>query len=128
MYQELTIVGNLGADPEMRYTQDGKPVTGFSVAVNRTWKNAQGQKQDETTWFRVSAWDKLAEICAQYLHKGSQVLVVGEVKGRAYKNNQGEPAMSLEVRANTVRFIGPKVAPSGDALEAAVQATEDIPF
>ena len=80
MYQQMTIVGNLGSDPEMRYTATGVPVTSFSVAVSRSWTNQQGERQEKTTWFRVSAWEKLAELCSQYLTKGRQVLVVGEIE------------------------------------------------
>ena len=80
MYQQMTIVGNLGSDPEMRYTASGVPVTSFNVAVNRSWTNQEGQRQDKTTWFRVTAWRKLAETASQYLSKGRQVLIVGEIE------------------------------------------------
>ena len=77
MYQNLTLVGRLGRDPEMRYTPDGTPVCTFSVAVNRRWKSQEGQQVEETTWFRVSAWRKLAELCNEYLSKGRLVMVIG---------------------------------------------------
>jgi len=70
MYHKIIIVGNLGRDPEMRYTPDGTPVTHFSVATNRRWTDQEGQQHDETTWWRVTAWGRQAEVCNQYLQKG----------------------------------------------------------
>ena len=80
MYQKVTIVGNLGTDPEMRYTPSGQAVTNFSVATNRRWTNNEGQMQEETVWFRVSVWGKQAESCNQYLSKGRQVFVEGRLR------------------------------------------------
>ncbi len=71
---------NLGADPEMRYTQDGTPVTSFRIATNRHWSSQDGTMQEKTVWFSVSAWRRLAETCDQYLTKGQRVLVVGEME------------------------------------------------
>ena len=79
MYQKVTIIGNLGRDPEMRYTPSGQAVTSFNVATNRTYTGSDGQKVKETTWFRVSAWGKQAEICNNYLHKGSKVFIEGRL-------------------------------------------------
>lgn len=111
MYQNLTLVGNLGGDPEMRYTPSGLPVATFSLAVSRSWVT-DGQKQEKTVWFRVTCWRKLAETVSQYLTKGKQVLVVGEIEeARAYTDKQGNTRASLEVTAQTVRFIGQR----GDA-------------
>jgi single-strand DNA-binding protein len=106
MFQQLILVGNLGSDPELRYTADGTPVANFSVAVNRTWTKEDGSHGDETTWFRVTAWRKLAEIASQYLKKGRQVLVVGRVSGRGYVGTDGTPRASLEVNADTIKFLG----------------------
>jgi single-strand DNA-binding protein len=102
MYQKLTIVGNLGKDPEMKYTTDGKAVTTFSVAASN--------RKDETTWFRVSTWEKLAETCNQYLHKGSKVLVEGALKPEinVYQRKDGSYAASYDVTADTVRFLSGK--------------------
>ncbi|MCG2767411.1 MAG: single-stranded DNA-binding protein [Anaerolineae bacterium] len=131
MYEKVIIVGNLGRDPEMRYTPSGKAVTNLNVATNRRWTNAEGQTQDETTWFRVAVWGKQAETCNQYLSKGSQVLIEGDrIKARAYKNRDGEPAASLEVTAFRVRFLGggrgePTEAP---AEEPPIEDEAEIPF
>jgi single-strand DNA-binding protein len=107
MYQKLIIIGNLGRDPEMRYTSDGTPVTSFSVAVNRRWTDQSGQRQDQTTWFRVSAWRRLAETCNQYLTKGRLVLVEGDLRpARPWQGQDGEWRASLEVTARNVQFLG----------------------
>ncbi len=107
MYQQITLIGNLGNDPEMRYTPTGVPVANFSMAVSRSWTNQEGQRQEKTMWFRVTAWRKLAETVSQYLTKGRTVLVVGELEdARAYTDRDGNLRAALEVTAQTVRFIG----------------------
>jgi primosomal replication protein N len=88
MYQQLTIIGRLGADPELRYTPTGTAVCSFNVATDRTWNNDQGQKQTETTWHRVTVWRKHAEVCAQYLSKGKMVLVTGSVKAQWFHQSR----------------------------------------
>jgi single-strand DNA-binding protein len=137
MYQQITLVGNLGNDPEMRYTPSGVPVTSFSLAVNKSWTSPDGQRQDKVTWFRVSCWRKTAEIASQYLSKGRQVLVIGEIEdARAYTDKNGEMRASLEVRADVVKFLGTReqVAADSSAQSAAMSAAtngseaEDIPF
>ena len=102
MYQLLTIIGRLGADPELRYTPAGVPVCSFNVATDRTWNNDQGIKQTETTWHRVTVWRKRAEVCAQYLSKGKMVLVTGSVKASGFTNRDGQISASLEVTADQV--------------------------
>ena len=124
MFQQLIIVGNLGSDPEMRYTSDGKPVTNFSVAVNRRWTNPDGSPGEETTWFRVTAWGKLAETCNQYLRKGRQAMVIGRVSGRAYTAADGSPRASLDVTATQVRFIGAR----GEVGDTGEEDEDIIPF
>lgn len=105
MYQKLIIVGYLGSDPETRYTPSGIPVSNFSVATKKTWKNANGEKQEKTTWFRCAAWKELADIVSQYLHKGSQVLVEGTVDVNAFTKQDGTPGASLEVNIDVLRFL-----------------------
>ena len=80
MYQKVIIMGNLGRDPEMRYTPQGTPVTNFSVATSYKWTGADGTPNEETTWFRVSAWGRMAEVCNEYLSKGRQVFVEGRLR------------------------------------------------
>lgn len=112
MYHTIIIVGNLGRDPEMRYTPSGQAVTSFSVATSRQYNNSQGQQVKETIWFRVSAWGKQAETCNQYLKKGSKVLVEGRLTPdintggpRIWNRQDGTPAASFEISAATVRFL-----------------------
>ena len=112
MYHTLIIVGNVGRDPEMRYTPSGQAVTSFSVATERRYTDASGQQVKETIWFRVSTWGKQAEICKQYVKKGSKVLVEGRLTPdkntggpRVYTKQSGEVSASFEVTANTVRFL-----------------------
>ena len=106
MYQKTVVVGNLGNDPEMRYTPGGVPVTSFSLAVNRRWIDQEGNLQEKTTWFRVTAWRKLAENCARFLHKGQPVLVEGDVEASAWLDQQGNARASLELTARVVKFLG----------------------
>jgi len=131
MYQHVIIVGNLGRDPEMRYTPSGVPVTTFSVAVSKRWKGQDGEQHEKTTWFRVTAWRKLAELCNQYLSKGRQVLVEGEVDASAWMGQDNEPRASLELTAQNVRFLGSRstAGDSGDAFkEGPSVGEEDLPF
>jgi len=106
MYQQITIIGNLGRDPEMRYTPSGVAVTNFSVATSRSWTGQDGQRQEKTVWFRVAAWRRLAETCNQYLTKGQRVLVIGEMEEPStWTDREGNTRASLEVTAQTVRFL-----------------------
>ena len=113
MYHTITVVGSLGNDPEMRYSPDGKPVVNLSVAANRKWTNADGTPGEETVWFQVSAWGKLAEVCNTYLAKGRQVLVAGRMKPdpetggpHIWTRQDGTVGASYEVVAHTIRFLG----------------------
>jgi len=116
MYHRIIICGNLGKDPEMKYTTDGKAVTTFSVAASN--------RKDETVWYRITTWDKQAETCNQYLHKGSRVLVEGALKAdaqgnpRTYERKDGGGwSASFEVVASSVRFLSGKDEPA-----------EEVPF
>ena len=132
MYQKVIIIGNLGADPEMRYTPSGKPVTSFPVAVNRRWTDANGERQERTTWFRVSAWGPLAETCNAYLSKGRLVMVEGEVKTSAWIDQQGQARATLEITARTVKFLGKGNGNGNGEAQGKVDdefvIDEDIPF
>lgn len=109
MFSKTIIVGRLGKDPELRFTSGGQPVCSFSVATDRTWTDAKGERQEKTTWFRVTAWGKLAELCNQYLAKGRMVLVEGEIDASAWiPSDAQEPRASLELTARNVRFLGGK--------------------
>lgn len=140
MYHKIIIVGNLGRDPEMRYTPDGTPVTHFSVAANRRWTNPDGSPGEETAWFRVTAWRRLAETCNQYLQKGRQVLIEGQLRPdsatggpRIWTGNDGVARAQYEVTALNVRFLGRpgEVLPAEEAgalEEPPIEEEEEIPF
>lgn len=140
MYQKVVIVGNLGRDPEMRYTPSGQAVTNFSVATNRRWTNSDGSPGEETCWWRVTAWGKLAETCNQYLSKGRQVLVEGRMNPdpetggpRLWTSQDGQSRASFELTAFTVQFLGGRDAggmeSGSDPLsEAGGISEDDIPF
>jgi single-strand DNA-binding protein len=114
MYQKTIIIGRLGRDPEMRYTAQGTPVTSFSVATDRVWTDQGGQRQERTTWFRVSAWGRQAEICNQYLSKGRLVMVEGELQEpKPYQSRDGEWRASLDMRAVNVQFLGGRTEEGG---------------
>ncbi len=127
MYQQITLIGNLGADPELRYTQSGTPVTSLRVATNRRWRAQDGTTQEETVWFRVSAWERQAEACNQYLTKGQRVLVVGEMREPStWTDQEGNTRASLEVRARNVEFLTPRGEGQGPAPDQGEE--EEIPF
>jgi single-strand DNA-binding protein len=111
MFHQLIIVGNVGKDPEMRYTPSGQAVTSFSVATNRSYTTGSGEQVKETIWFRVSTWGKQAEICNQYIKKGSRVLVEGRLTpdkntgGPRVWEKDGKAGATFDVNANTVRFL-----------------------
>jgi single-strand DNA-binding protein len=141
MYHTLIIVGNVGKDPEMRYTPSGQAVTSFSVASNRQYTASNGEQVKETIWFRVSAWGKQAEVCNQYLRKGSKVLIEGRLtpdKGtggpRLWTKQDGTSAASFEVTASTVRFLssrneaGEMPVAGGEMGVAELPPEDDIPF
>lgn len=138
MYHTVIIVGNLGRDPEMRYSPSGQAVTSFSVAANRQYTGGDGQPVKETIWFRVSVWGKQAEACSQYLKKGSKVLVEGRLTPdqstggpRIWTRQDGTPATSFEVTAQTVRFLtsrGEEGALPGEEQTASSDSEDNIPF
>lgn len=130
MYQQIVLIGNLGNDPELRYTPSGVPVASFNLAVKKSWSDSEGGKQEKTTWFRVIAWRKLAEIAGQHLVKGKQVLIVGEMEdARAFTDKEGNSRASLEVTAQTIKFLGTKDA-GGNGAQSPAEHSEDssIPF
>ena len=137
MYQKILIIGNLGGDPEMRYTPSGQAVTNFTVATNRQYTASDGEKVKETLWLRVSAWGRLAETCNTYLKRGSRVLVEGRLTAdpatgapRIWTKKDGTPGASFEISDDVVRFLSgceekqsAGYYPDGQPVE-----DEDIPF
>ena len=134
MFHTLILVGNLGRDPEMRYTPSGQTVTNMSVASNRTYTNGAGEKVTETIWFRVAAWGKLAETCNNYLKKGAKVLVEGRLSAdpatggpRIWQGEKGAGA-SFEVTADTIRFLSSRGEGGEAAPESHGSEEDEIPF
>lgn len=139
-YHTVIIVGNLGRDPEMRYTPNGSAVTSLNVATNRTYTDSAGQKVKEATWFRVSVWGKQAESVNNYLKKGSMVLIEGELRPdketgnpRIFSRNDGSSGASYEINARTVRFLSSRTGSSEEYPEdsgspAGEPGDEDFPF
>ena len=105
---KVMIIGNLGRDPEMRYTPSGQAVTQFTVAVNRNYKGQDGNWQEETEWFRIVAWGPLAERTAEYLRKGRKVYVEGRLQTRQWEDQQGQKRYTTELIANTVTALDPR--------------------
>ena len=102
------ITGRLGADPEMRFTENGKAITNFRVASNRTWKDANGTQNEDTEWFKVVAWDRLGEICNQYLTKGSRVYVEGRLQTRKWQDKDGTDRWTTELVASDMIMLDSK--------------------
>ena len=136
---KIMVIGNLGGDPEMRYTPSGTPVTSFSVAVNRSYTRQDGERVEETEWFRVSAWRQLAEQANQYLSKGRLAYVEGRLRSRSFQGNDGQTRFVNEIDANQIVFldrsgdrqnddasgVARDFEPAGAAADA---SADDLPF
>lgn len=138
---KVILVGNLGADPELRYTPGGAAVATFSVATSESWKDKDGNTQERTEWHRIVVWNKLAEIAGEYLKKGSQVYLEGRLTTRNWQDKDGVKRYMTEVVAQNFLMLGRKADSTGgrDAVEpplppeegmpsAAHQGEEDLPF
>ncbi len=125
---KVMIIGNLGREPEMRYTPSGRPVTTFSVATSRTWNTSEGEKHVETEWFNVVAWSNLAEICKQYLTKGQQVYIEGRLQTRHWDDQEGNKHTSVEIVANEMIILGERREPGEAAAEPDLAEEEEFPF
>ncbi len=139
MFQTIIVIGNLGKDPETRFTPAGQPVATFNLAANRRYSGADGQPVKETTWFRVTVWGKQAEACGQFLHKGSKVLVEGrlspdpETGGPRVWHKEGRSGSSYEVTASTVRFLSSRESQDEPVLAASAAGgaeadASEVPF
>lgn len=103
---KVILVGNLGADPEVRYTPSGKAVANFRIATSEQWTNKDGEKEERTEWHRIVAWGRLGEICGEYLHKGKQVYVEGKMQTRAWEDRDGNKRYTTEVVAQAMQMLG----------------------
>ena len=139
-FNKIILVGNLGRDPELRYTTQGTPVCSFSMATNEKRKDKTGEAQDVTTWFRVTLWGRQAETASQYLTKGRPVYIEGRLRVEEWTDRDGKPRHTLEVHATDMQFIGggrseeAMAAPARTPAPGAPRADEpeitddDIPF
>ena len=137
---KVILVGNLGRDPELRYTQGGQPVCNFSLATTENFSTRDGQRQERTEWHRIVVWGKTAENCAQYLSKGRSVYLEGRIQTREWEDKEGQKQRTTEVVAQTVQFLGgPRGGGSGGSGggggersgsqgETPPPQGEDIPF
>lgn len=117
----VMIIGNLGQDPEQRYTAQGDAVTNFSVAVNDSWADQQGEKHERTEWFNVVTWRKTAEFCGQYLNKGQQVYIEGRLQTRSWEKD-GQKHYRTEVVGDRVQALGPRI------VDEAPEEPDSLPF
>ena len=125
---KVQLTGRLGKDPETKYTAQGNAVTQFTVASNRRWRTADGQDQSDTEWFNVVAWNKLGEICAQYLHKGSKVYIEGRLQTRSWDDQEsGQKRYRTEVIANDMIMLDSKNNGPGDYGDADISYNEPEP-
>jgi len=132
---KATIIGNLGGDPELRYTAAGRPFATFNVACNRNYTTSEGERREETEWFRVTAFAKLAELCNQFLSKGRRVYIEGRLSSRSWEAQDGQKRFSLEITANEMVLLDtrPRGEGGGDTMEARMNYEESndldaIPF
>jgi single-strand DNA-binding protein len=135
---KIILIGNLGNDPEMRYTPNGNAVSSFRMAVSRSYSVADGERREETEWFTVTAWNRLAETVNQFLSKGRQVYVEGRLSTSEWQDREGQKRFSLEVTAQTVHFLGQQTQMDGAMDDAGMPPAgevaqendleDDIPF
>jgi single-strand DNA-binding protein len=128
---KLILIGNVGRDPEMKYTPSGQAVTSFSVASNHKYKTASGEQREDVEWFNCSAWGKLAEVCNQYLTKGQQVYIEGRLKSRTYQTQNGETRFSNDVMVSQFQFLGSRSGAQSDAQDSPGSYDDedvDLPF
>ena len=133
---KVILIGNLGRDPELRYTSSGVPVATFTLATTEEWKDRNtGNKQEHTEWHRIVAWRRLGEICGEYLHKGSKVYIEGKLRTRTWEDKDGNTRYTTEIVAQTLQILSP--AERAEALpetseplpvEEPLNIDEDIPF
>jgi single-strand DNA-binding protein len=130
---KVILIGNLGRDPELKYTQSGQAVCNFSIATTEKWKGKDGGMQEKTEWHRIVAWGKTGELCSQYLSKGRPVYIEGRLQTRDWEDKEGNKRQTTEINANTVQFLGGAPAggggaPAGGGARAAGSASEDPGF
>ncbi len=103
---KVILIGNLGRDPELRYTANGQPVANFSIATTESWNSKAGERESRTEWHRIVAWGKLAEICGEYLAKGKQVYIEGKLQTREWEDREGNKRQTTEIVARELQMLG----------------------
>jgi single-strand DNA-binding protein len=116
---KVILIGNLGGDPELRHTPGNVPVVNFTVATNESWVNKDGAREERTEWHRVVAWRKLAEICSEYLHKGTQVYIEGRLQTRSWEDQSGQKKYMTEIVADEMVILGGRGAGEGSSASKA---------
>jgi single-strand DNA-binding protein len=137
-FNKIILVGNLGRDPELRYTPQGAPVCSFSVATSERRKDKTGEYQEHTTWFRVTLWGRSAEMAAEHLTKGRPIYIEGRVRVEEWTDRDGKPRYTLDVHGTEMQFIGTKPEVGSQTSEVSQQRhtpwgerspdTDDVPF
>jgi single-strand DNA-binding protein len=110
MVNKVILIGNLGADPEIRYTQSGAAVANLRLATTENWKNKEGEREELTEWHRVVSFGRLAEICGEYLNKGSKIYIEGRIQTRKWEDRDGNPRYTTEIVAREMKMLSPKGA------------------
>jgi single-strand DNA-binding protein len=130
---KVILIGNVGVDPELRYTTNGTPVANFSIATTERWTNRQGEATENTEWHRIVAWGKLGEFCSQYVNKGKQVYIEGRIRTRSWEDREGKKQRTTEVIAQRLQLLGrpetgtkPSESEVSPPEEESIE--EDIPF
>ena len=116
MVNKAILIGNLGADPEIRYTQSGTQVATFRIATTERWKGQDGQMQENTEWHRIVAWARLAEICGEYLNKGSRVYIEGRIQTRKWQDQNGNDRYTTEIVAREMKMLSPRGGESSESF------------
>ena len=127
MLNKVQLLGNLGSDPEVRFTANGTPVANLQIATNERWTDQQGQKQESVEWHHVVVWGKMAEACGKYLSKGRQVFLEGKIKTRKWQDREGADRFTTEIHTRNIVFLGgPRKAQTETAIDESVvpEATE----
>ncbi len=127
---KVMIIGNVGTDPEMRFTPNGNPVTSFRIATSRVYTTPEGERKQETEWFDVVTWNRLAETCNQFLAKGRRAYVEGRLRTRSWDGQDGQKHTRMEIIANRVIFLDKTAAASTpeEGVAASEGDSEDLPF
>lgn len=118
MINKVILIGNLGVDPELRFTQSGTPVASFRIATSERWKDKEGNQQEQTEWHNIVAWGRLGELCNEYLNKGSKVYIEGKLKTRKWQDQNGNDRYTTDIVARDVQFLTPRGEGGGGSYGA----------